>query len=1421
MKKGEEARTDGARVVELPRMLGLRSIEVLLAEGYADWERATELVFDLRRVEWIGTYPAALFFSAIAALAAKSIPVAIELDRQSGSPQVRKVLGDYGILSAIQRLGVRLQYVPEPTGRQGLPLTVLQTPHDRLWPALQAAEGRLAASAPSTTRSAVIREAFSVVLYELVENSYLHAASASPYYAVALATSTGPRNDRGGMITVFPEGTPYVEVLTGDLGPGIDTTIRNVVPAEYRPAFGRGRTAHERAILFAFEFSSTRDPQARKQRLSRLLEDDKVDPARIASGLYCVVDVARTLGGQLIVRTPNATLGIDFSREAERPTVAGRRELGLPDIGTMPGTHCVLRLPLAGAVAKTERSRSKSVVPISADRIEVVFPFSLADAGVKEHSESLHAAMKTIDERLQRLRSTGGYLLVAGPSFELPSRALSLFLAALLAMDRSRIQVVWLHATASQLVGSQRSESANLREGPAPILYGDLYRNIFRTTTQDPNRAATRLEAGLQQRLIAHHTAELRLVLQSLLDAPSVRHAPGPFLIENQYYTDVFYEIANAFKGSAAEESFAQWAISHVNKPVEIIVIASVTVRRLATAVANLAAALTTVKPTLIEAFSQDSPGEVAFRDLSLQGKRGLVLTDVVCRGERIRATLGMFSGMTISHVLAIVDARAKSDVAQPLSWLSAGSQKTVLVNSVREETITPHVDRPSRPHGQRHEDEHRVFVIDRRTNSPTLYSRTSQAQLSVGALLESPANAGGIVFSGHLEYQAKHYSHFLHFPRFLTAQRNEIASWIASQIAFVDHTFPKAVAGRVFTACIYDPDDRFHWLPQDLASIPQSPTVTKIAHEQLLSPTPPRAASSGPWVMIIPAAASGETARLCIEYVSRQKPTCILLLLIVSRLDSYHSTFWTGITHYRDAPVHVARYLDFPLGSHAPGEGSCPGCAELLSLRRILQRAQEALPQDSRLMKTLSAKVSALTPISLNVATLTGDSHLALTDEDLAHARLASLYEQASTDLLARRELNKMFSHQVEVDRFLEVVSRERSQKAYSVDELRRRLYSGEQLVVDRATQLAETAAPPYRIGRVVNAIAHLMPQRLLDMAPGLLLRYMASPRDFEEICVSLLQTGFDLSSVEPDWPRGDDEIAATAKEVFDATLCVERVARDLHLTSGTSTAEAAGDLWALLARSSQYKEATEYLKGSIMGDAVDWSEISKIADVLWVEWTKTIRRPLQRLEVSPFWGVFSSIEGVPELLSRLERSTAAVQRIGRASAGGEAHDTLRQALRQELATIANASSLLAGALYGFFVNPGQSRSLGLLGPSLLAQSGSTVRIQKSQVVDAPLVFFRDEDLDFICSQILDNWRKHSDGQQAEAGISISFDSKEVALSFWDTIAGNINLKSDGGMRFIQEKLSPYGARLTYTPSDETGKKMLTIHLRRPRRGN
>lgn len=1141
--------TFSSYTVELTGRLTLSSFERTLAACYQKSRKASEVVFDLTNLEWCGHLPTALFFAWAVTLrehkSSKRVTIRLS-DRHDLTLQVHKALVEYGVLRALEAAGVEVPYSSYPEPRIGLPFTVVIS-RDDLWDTLQQSSERLltVTKLPESARE-VVKDAFEVVLFELAENAFVHTDGSRPHYQVTVATSSGPTSPWKGLMSVFEEGLSYIEISLGDLGPGIEYRLASDMNPEYVPPFGKSKKylKAERVLAYAFEFGSTSDTEGRKARLEQLLAQDEFNLDEVATGLFCVLDVARSRRGQLIIRTPAGLLSLDFTDGKDLPAVRGRKELSISRLSSLKGTHYLLRLPLATSATKP-KSISKSAPEAKIPHMEIVAAFE-SSRGQESIRDVLHSAIAAVEAHLHKTRERAGFSVIMPPRQPLPSRSLALFLGVLRVIPHGNRTLLWLEPRASTTVPKNivtpEVPATRFRFGGQLVLLGDLVQKEFLLpgnpttnlprglTCVDAERGQYILHPQLFDAIQEKYAVRLREELQELLRLPEVRHSPGPFLIEGQYYTDTFYEVARALEAPSHVRMFADWFLrqltgSSSGEPPEVLISTAVTVSPVLHDLADLMQRFFGQRPHVLEPTDPASPIWAMGQLIPHSDKHVVVITDVICRGQQIEEFLLGTTGVKIDRILAFVDARDSHKIGQSII-ANPARPTSIPVHAVLEETIISH-EQPTSGHEQptsrediidpilEAQEEERVYVIDRRTHAPTLYTRSYKPKLSFVDLIDNIVPESGGLFYGHLESDRKHYSVLLDFPRLFSALKERITEWISEQVNYIEHTSQRedtSYGGQEpWHSLIYNPDQSLSWLQEQLPKLRQHPSVRFVTRAQLHAPPQPQEKDRnirGHWLVVLPAIASGETARRCIEFASRYAPRSILVLCVVSRMEPRHLSFMIQITKYRTAVLRFARFLELSLGACDPGEGTCPSCAEIAELTRLHNQIQEECGEGSELAKALGEKIAANGAVMVEreesgMVVLPPPSR-----GDLGRSRLRALYEASNLDIGgARRTLNSLLSESKDqIDLFLAIMASERRRQDFSLDELKRRLYKTEEDVRNRAHEILAHERPPFPIGRMVGALIHLRPGTFMESATELISHYAHSIRDVEEICVGLL---------------------------------------------------------------------------------------------------------------------------------------------------------------------------------------------------------------------------------------------------------------------------------------------------------------------------
>jgi hypothetical protein len=273
------------QTVVLTGSLNLTNIEKEITLSFSKSLQAKNIIFDLTDLHWIEYLPAKLLFAWIAHLKLKGqTNVSIKLpSRESLPPQINKILLADGVFSQLVDMGVNVNYFSAPTQTLGVPLTVIKS-EAQLWNQLQATSKNLINTYTLLqSSSSLLTDLFDIVAFELLENAFKHASGQTPCYGINFSKSFGSKSINN-WESVFVKDTNYVEIYVGDLGPGIQATLENAIPENYKQPFNTNRRflKEEITIAYSFEFSSTSDKSKRQDRILKLLTDINMKEGDIA-----------------------------------------------------------------------------------------------------------------------------------------------------------------------------------------------------------------------------------------------------------------------------------------------------------------------------------------------------------------------------------------------------------------------------------------------------------------------------------------------------------------------------------------------------------------------------------------------------------------------------------------------------------------------------------------------------------------------------------------------------------------------------------------------------------------------------------------------------------------------------------------------------------------------------------------------------------------------------------------------------------------------------------------------------------------------------------------------------------------------------------------------------------------------------------
>ncbi|HEV2804601.1 MAG TPA: hypothetical protein VGW57_06690 [Chthoniobacterales bacterium] len=1423
-------------LISFKSRLTLQEIERAISQLFHKAETAKSVTFDLTQTTFIGHFPATLLYTWCVSLRHDQKNVDLLLPPfDLLTAQCHKALVQCGLLAALKDEGVQLDYALMAPIGSGIPLTVLPDASS-LWTFIESISPKVFNIAASGSGdSNVVFDALDVVLFELGENAFLHTGGSRPHFQLTVSESS-TSTYTAGVMSIFPAGVRYLEICLGDFGPGIDRRLESHLPGDYHPLYvPRRSTRAQRILSYAFEFSATSDREGRRTRLAQLVTLDNLDPDDVASGLFCVSEVAKARGGQLLVRTPRAMLSLDFSVDRLKPKIKGHAGLGVRQLGQLVGSHFLIRLPIDLHEAPIHRRPVERKSRVSyTSQVSVLSVFrDVTDTD--NPGDVLHKASSEVDRHFSHHRQSAGITVVMPAPLAFPSRALAAFLGVLRAIPHGQRTVLWLEPRAKTTAKPPNGEGTGRRRrvqmsGGQPVLIGDLLSNDFYlpfganlidrsgliAIPGETNRFS--LEQGVFATIQQKYVLAVREILRGVFQGDDVRRAPGPFLIEGKYYRDIFYEIPRALRDPTNVEYAAEWlfrqipGISSGTGP-DVIVGTTHVLETVLQRLAALIGAATGIVPAIV---CRPADSEALWLVKSLIGYHGrtaVVLTDILCRGRDLEKMLSRMSGMSVDVVLALIDARVDGGgepilikTPEPVSM----AVSAILVEPARSFDEPPAAAVPG-------SDEERIYVIDRQTRSPALYVRHAKPQTSLVQLFTTKLRKSKALICGHVEFEFKHYLNCLHFPRLFNALRREIEGWIRHQIGVVELELPLTEKKEWFVA-IHDPDGALEWLKPVLELLPQRPKVRFITRAELEAPPPPTARRHGHYVCIIPAIASGEVARRTVELISRYSPQSILLLSIVARMDAEQLGFMFHIQKYADARLRFGVCFDFSLPVYTATERLCPACLRMTDLERLASRLADSGCKLSSLLRTAEDKIRTSAVIRLE--TLQGDEpSLLLSDGDVTRSRLLSDYNKARLEPLYAEQLSTtLLAEQDQVDEFLELVGEHRYTRAFEPAEIARRAFKAYDALGARVRTIVTAERPPFGLAHVLGGCVHLSKEAFIEHAADLVIRFGESLGDVEEICLELVGLGILPANI-----AGAIEALHAGSHVEAELIVTEAVEflRYLDRSDEVKDDKQVRDLsylFAKLSRSSFFANSLTELINQTTRPLMNLDLLLRTAKQLVHHWRDEIVVQLSSVRTGRVWHTLERDRGDGPL--RIEPLEAYVSQVARLSKMNARNVRDPLAFRAKIGGLAKLIQVLsndiASRIQQCFVNVLHCKAVGL--PSVIPDvHGKPISTRREIDRQVDLAFCDLEDLNIVASELITNWQVHAgSAERREAWFRLFQEPYHVVLEFGDSFGGTFNEASFGGLLVTKEFCRKYCATLRVSPADEAGQKSIALVLRR-----
>lgn len=1380
-------------------------LESLLSKHLSASKKADEVVFDASRLEWAGLGPSVSIAQWASQLADDRV-VRFELPAATAMSEIIRDtwlgLGLVGMLREAEVLAIDSSW--EATG-SSVPVRHFGRVSGV---ELDAIEDSLVSSDQATETRRIISDTVRHVIFELLENAAVHTPRGEGHLVARTATASGRTSAGGkGLVRVFRAGQRYLEVLVWDDGRGIDQTLEPAFPQDYVPPWAPARPRRllkvERVLAWAFEFTSTSNQAARRERIQEILDDATLPPERVATGLFNAVRSVRHSRGQLIVRTPGGLFGLDFSGDG--PRLAGKSDLGIRGgLAKLSGTRVLLRIPLesaAGVHARTPRpvARLSGQMPV-VEQVARISP-SLGQAG------AVAEAISAIDQHLLQLPVGRATVVIPPLPVRLNSRAASVLAAALLTMDLRGKDLVWLDASVADVVGGTAGAAESTEGG---VLVGDVNTGEFSIVGRDPARTdSTLTEDALRQVRVAYREHCAALVVERLRESRVLRR--GLFLIENKYYTEAYFHVRALLESPYTREACAQSiALSVADRPPDVVVGGAAALGALPQDVAGLLRKMGMAPIVLQRSEGPPTSTWLIRQMLELAPRRelnGLVLTDVICRGEAVADVLQGVLGLGVIDVHTLVDARPEEEEGRPLVVFSNPPRHSVVSETLRH-PIVPSRDRPRARVATGDGRTERLFVIDQDTGEPIPYERSIAPKLAAVDVLRSLGEGTPALNCGHLDFNGRHYQYFLDLPQLAAALRPDLEDWFAELIRGLTETSPDVNRWHI---SLFNPDGSLNWLRGFSPRLPRGTAMEEVTADQLGAPPSAitRERDQG-CVGMVPVMASAETLMRFADYLLSRQPKHIVLVALAVRSPEWLSRFLASVSHYRETRLSAAYFLEFPFGTYRQGREFCPVChrSDLLSARAEV--ARRVCGANSSLAGALLSRAVAEAPQP--IARVSGSPESLPSKDDLARARIRALYDRADRDLHTRRRLNRLLGiYSGARVLFLELLAQEWDRKEFRPDELEVRLYRAWPRIKEEAYRVLDDLGPPNSVHPVLWALALVIPGYLDVHAKELVTRYRASPVDLETIFAVLTESRLVPEALgellSGDGAEQDDQHSDYLGQLVSDYLRVAGAARAGADPETRDLVANCARLWAQLARTSRFDIALDQLRFSIEGGETLMAQ----ASLVHTHWIESVAPLLAEIRQAPAWRHIGGAHGdshvlISELVRRVDQIGNYAKGLGRR--GSEELPGLAETAR-------DLAKDLADYVYGFFINPTQ---LDAIRHARVALSQTRLRVRERPIGDdVGLVFCDRNELEGVCAELLRNWVKKAStvDRGHEVWIDVTTSDDHVTISFGDDLPGDFEMDSWGGLRSVRDFCATYGAGLDVAKSAE-GEKALSIALRR-----
>ncbi|KJU84314.1 hypothetical protein MBAV_003494 [Candidatus Magnetobacterium bavaricum] len=896
-----------------------------------------------------------------------------------------------------------------------------------------------------------------ILLHELGDNAFVHGEGVNVRFAV----SEYPKRDKVKDHEILASfgGRAYIEVVVSDSGKGLLKKLTSCVPEDYIPTDADIKISLSKdvkTVLYAFEFSSTSNEERRKDKIAEILTKAKEYAYAIPTGLFHVASLCKRYGGQVIVRTGNVLASIDYSRDI-LPLINGKSNIAL-----VKGTHVLVRVPrnLDKKIERVERRKpTTDYVPKKLLSI-LLGDISKLSATSSEFIVKVEKKIEEVTVECKKKDILQVAILCDG--LQVDTKTFSLLLVILSMMPRQDFALILFGVRSELMSGALKqwefiqnkqqtspNEGIRLQDYRSFILCSDDFSQTIEfgdttlpdsTVITDKPRDGNYLKLDMES-LFDLYIHALKNELIRLIERPPVKYPNAYYLIEGKYYAQTYYEIRKLFSPQIGKDMSCNYFLQLLFKrKIGTVFVITESLYEFTDYMIEKTKNIKWYKKikekelsSFIDAFNS--------RD---KNREFLILTDVVSTARGVKSFLSFIPDSDIDNikVFCFLDARVEDYKYIPVERKDKPYQVSVL--SILKKPINPIAELPSGI------DYSKVLIIDKRTLAPTSYDNVKTPSIPFDELVRMAIESRAI-FPGHILYKGKHYNYFLYLARLFLNNRGKLEELL--NIILTNDYLKRKIENKDITVFYLDEQKGWENLIADYMSTKGIAKCEAITFDQLEAPPQPLPKTPNnklnAILFIIPAIITGETARLCLEYAHRFKPSDIYISILVARMDSTLLSFYRKIRGYGDCKNDCEDVYDcknvlieilsmFPITAYT-SKNSCPMC----EAEKIILDVQRKVKEFEYLSEIVNKHAKLFTRQEITLGDLDKGIVTPLSDEDREKVIMRGYYEEATRNLEQRKKLNTMLDDVKGQKAFIEMVGEEFMSLSFTADEVEIITYS------------------------------------------------------------------------------------------------------------------------------------------------------------------------------------------------------------------------------------------------------------------------------------------------------------------------------------------------------------------------------------------